>query len=184
MARITAGGILATLIAAAAYSTAAQPVSSPSAAAPPSRRQLALARQLVESTGVTKSLSTTLHDMVGSAYASLPSTGSDEAQARRKVYEQAQADAMTRMAPKIVDSMVDGYARNFTEKELSDLLAFYQGPAGRVAIVKMPLVMRSVTSELIADLPQLRRDMGEEICAKVTCTTAERTAFFGASPKD
>lgn len=38
--------------------------------------------------------------------------------------------------------MVDLYLQEFTEQELKELLAFYQTPVGRKAIVKIPVVMR------------------------------------------
>nr|ACO70902.1 hypothetical protein [uncultured Verrucomicrobiota bacterium] len=40
--------------------------------------------------------------------------------------------------PKIVDL----YVREFTEQELKDLLAFYQTPSGKKAIIKLPVVMQ------------------------------------------
>jgi hypothetical protein len=42
--------------------------------------------------------------------------------------------------------------------------------------------MQGVMVEMVRLTPQLRRDMGEEICAKVTCTASEKAAYFGSSP--
>jgi hypothetical protein len=35
---------------------------------------------------------------------------------------------------------------------------------------------------MAALMPQIRRDMGEDVCAKITCTATERAAFFGPEP--
>ncbi|HEY1878625.1 MAG TPA: DUF2059 domain-containing protein [Caulobacteraceae bacterium] len=181
MTRGILGGVLAIVLAAMAHAAAAQPAATPSASAPPSERQLALARELVEATGISGMLTAELRDVVGQTYASMAPAASPQTEARRKVLEEAQADAMSRLAPKIVQSMVDGYARNFTAKELSDTLAFYESPTGKAMVVKMPQLMRGMTANMIRDLPEIRREMGEEACAKITCTAAERTAFFGAA---
>jgi len=181
MTRTMVGGILAVFLATSAYSATAQPTSGTADAAPPDSRTLELARQVVDATGVRTSLSGTMQSMIGQTYASLAPAGSAEAEARRKVFADAQADATAKMVPKIIDIMVDSYARNFTVQELSDLLAFYQSPSGRSMVAKTPQLMRSVTGELVALMPGVRRDMGEEVCAKITCTPAERTAFFGAT---
>jgi len=181
MTRTMVGGILAIFLATSAYSATAQPASGTADAGSPDGRTLVLARQVVDATNISTMLSATLHNMVGQAYATLTPAASAESQARRKVYADAQEDATAKMVPKIVESMVNNYARNFTAQELSDLLAFYQSPTGRSMVAKTPQLMRGVTTDMIALLPEVRRDMGEEVCAKVTCTPAERTAFFGAA---
>jgi hypothetical protein len=38
--------------------------------------------------------------------------------------------------------MVELYAKEFTEKELQDLLAFYRTPSGRKALAKLPVIMQ------------------------------------------
>jgi hypothetical protein len=181
MKRAMVGGILAILLATSAYSATAQSASAMADAAPPDGRTLELARQVVDATGVRTSLSGTMQSVISQTYASLAPAGSAEAEARRKVFADAQADATARMVPKLIDIMVDAYARNFTARELADLLAFYRSPTGRSMVAKTPQLMRSVTGELVALMPGVRHDMGEEVCAKITCTPAERTAFFGAT---
>jgi hypothetical protein len=168
-------------MAASAYPTISQPAPATAGDAAPSARKLELAHQVVEATGIGASLSASMHDAVSRAFASLEPAGSADAQARWKVFADAQADASAKMSPKIVDSLVDSYARNFTEKELSDLLAFYRSPSGRSMVAKTPQVLRSVTTDLAGFLPQMRRDTGEQACAKLTCTPAERAAF-GLAP--
>ncbi len=179
MARRPIGAVLAIILAAATGQAAAQPA--PVADAAPSSAKLELARQLVEATNMEASLSGSLRDMIAQSYASIAPAGTPEAQARRKVFADAQANAMIKITPKIVDSLVDNYARDYTTQELNDLLAFYRSPTGRSLVAKSPQLLKRVTSDLIGLLPQMRHDMGDEACAKVTCTQAERKAF-GLAP--
>ena len=187
MARRLIGGVLAMVLGACAWPAAAQPAPAPAPAtagdAAPSDAKLALAHQVVEATGVEAALSASFHDMVKVRPTRLPQAREHgrEAQARRKVFAEAQADAMAGITPKIVASLVDSYARDYTTRELSDVLAFYQSPSGRSMVAKTPQLMRRVTTNLIGLVPQIRHDMGEEACAKIACTAAERTAF-GLAP--
>jgi uncharacterized protein len=148
----------------------------------PSARKLELVRQLVEATSMNTIMTGVFHDMMVSLSASLKTTASPEAQARRKIFQAAEADALAKMVPKIVESRVNGYARTFTEQELSDMLAFYQSPSGRSMAAKTPQLTQAMVGDLAGLAPQMRRDMGEEACAKLTCTTAERAFYFGPAP--
>ena len=153
----------------------AQPTAAPAADAP-SARQLELARQLVAASGMNATLSAGLRNSIGQLYATLKPAASADAEARRKVFADAQADATAKIVPQITESLVNGYARTFSAQELSDVLAFYQSPSGRAMVAKTPQLMQGVTASLFALIPQLRRDMGDEVCAKITCTAASAPA--------
>ncbi len=180
MKRMLASAALAIGLATTHPATAQTPSAAPAADAP-SARQLELARQLVAASGMNATLSASLRNTVGQIYAALKPAASADAEARRKVFADAEADATAKLVPQITESLVDGYARTFTVQELSDVLAFYQSPSGRAMVAKTPQLMQGVTGALVTLLPQMRRDMGDVVCAKVTCTAAERTAFFGAA---
>ena len=181
MARRFIGGVLAMVLGACAFPAAPQPAPATAGDAAPSGAKLDLARQLVEASGVEAALSASFRDVVGQTYASLKPASSTEAQARRRVFADAQADAMAKITPKIVASLVDNYARDYTTEELSDLLAFYRSPSGRSMVAKTPQLMRRVTANLIGLVPEIRRDMGEEACAKITCTAAEKHILLGGA---
>jgi len=180
MKRVLISAALAMAMA-ATHPARAQATTAPGADAAPSAHQLELARQLVAASGMNATLSASLRNTIGQLYATLKPAASAEAEARRRVFAEAQADATAKIVPQITESLVNGYARTFTAQELSDVLAFYQSPSGRSMVAKTPQLMQGVTVSLFALIPQLRRDMGDEVCAKITCTAAERTAFFGAA---
>ncbi|HEY2051180.1 MAG TPA: DUF2059 domain-containing protein [Caulobacteraceae bacterium] len=182
MKRAAAGLVFLTLASGSVTSAMAQPGPPPSAESAPSARKLELARQLVQMSDLKANMVGALRTMA-SQQAALGGEGvTPERQAKLKAMQDAEADVLPKMVPTIVEAMVQGYAREFTEKELSDALAFYQSPSGRAIIAKTPRLMQGVMVEMMRLTPQLRREMGEEMCAKVTCTPAERASFFGSSP--
>jgi hypothetical protein len=182
MKRMVAGLAVLALLSASAPPVTAQTGSPPSADSAPSARKLELARQLVEISDMKANMVAALRTVASQQAAQGGQALTPERQARLKAFQEAEADVLPRMVPNIVEAMVQGYAREFTEKELADALAFYQSPSGRAIIAKTPQLMQGVMVEMVRLTPQLRRDMGEEICAKITCTAAEKAAYFGSSP--
>ena len=71
---------------------------------------------------------------------------------------------------KIKGPMVDIYLKHYTEKELEDLLAFYNTDSGKAMIKKMPLVMQesmmisqSMLMEFMPKLRELSVEFKEEL---------------------
>jgi hypothetical protein len=169
------------LVSASVTQTTAQPAPASSEESAPSARKLELARQLVQISDLKTNMTAAMRNMAGQFAAQGAGTLSPERQAKLKVVADAEADVLPRMVPRIEEAMVQGYARNFTEQELSAALAFYQSPSGRAIVAKTPLLMQGVMVEMVRLTPELRRELGEEICAKTTCTAAEKAGYFGSS---
>ncbi|HSZ50868.1 MAG TPA: DUF2059 domain-containing protein [Caulobacteraceae bacterium] len=186
MNRVATGLAVLALVSASVTQVTAQPAPASSEDSAPSARKLELARQLVQMSDLKANMVAALRGMASGLASQQAAQGGQtlapDRQAKLKAIQDAEADVLPRMVPNIVEAMVQGYAREFTEKELSDAVAFYQSPSGRAIIAKTPQLMQGVMVELVRLTPQLRRDMGEEICAKVTCTAAEKAAYFGSSP--
>ncbi len=66
---------------------------------------------------------------------------------------------------KIEDPMIDIYLNHYTEKEIQDMLAFYQSETGRSMVEKMPAVMK--------DSMQLSQKMMQEFFPKMQTITQE-----------
>jgi uncharacterized protein len=182
MNRVATGLAVLALVSASVTHAMAQPASPSSEESPPSARKLELARQLVQISDLKANMVAALRSMASQQAAPGGDALTPERQAKLKALQEAEADVLPKMVPTIVEAMVQGYAREFTEKELSDALAFYQSPSGRAIIAKTPKLMQGVMVEMVRLTPQLRREMGEEVCAKVTCTPSEKAAYFGSSP--
>jgi hypothetical protein len=176
---IGAAALLALLMI-SAQSAGAQPAQATAAA--PSERKLQLARELVEATGMDATMVGAFHDMAKQMTASAGANLSQERQDKLRIVSDAEGDVLAKLVPTIVQSMVSGYAQTFTEQELSDMLAFYRSASGRSMVSKTPQFMRGITAEMAGLMPQMRREIGAEVCAKLTCTAAERAAYFGAEP--
>lgn len=160
----------------------AQPAPPPAAGPPPSARQLELAREVMAATGVESSMSNMFHNMTAQLTASMTRNLPPDRQARLEVVGQAEEDVMSRLTPRLIQTMVESYARTFTEQELTDLLAFYRSPTGRSMVAKTPQLMQGVVTEMVTLAPQMRREIGEEVCAKLACSDAEKAAYFGPPP--
>lgn len=83
-------------------------------------------------------------NMAAQVTASAGKSLSADRQARMKIIGEAEGAALAKLVPQIVDSMVNGYAKNFSEQELSDILAFYQSPSGRSMVAKTPQFMQGM----------------------------------------
>ena len=95
-----------------------------------------------------------------------PSMTAEQAQAvTEAVSESSQA-----MMSKMIERMVPLYASTFTEKELQDLVAFYDGPSGQAMLAKMPLLMSKMTPVMAELMPDMAADVRTRICAKTDCS--------------
>jgi len=187
MKRTVVGAALAALCLISAQPAPAQTASAPSAPAEvsapaPGPRQLELSRQLIAATGMDSAMSGMMHNMMAQLAPTANQNLSPQAQEKAEIIVQAEDHMFDRLVPKIVEMMQTAYARTFNEKELADLVAFYRSPAGRATVAKTPELMKSVTGQILGLMPQARREMGEEICAKTTCTPGQKAAYFGAAP--
>jgi hypothetical protein len=101
----------------------------------------------------------------------------EQARKANPALSQAQADAVTAavtestqaMMSKMMDRMIPLYASTFTEKELQDLVAFYEGPTGQAMLAKMPLLMSKMTPMMVELMPEMQADVRQRLCAKIDC---------------
>jgi hypothetical protein len=128
MNRVVTGLAVLALISASVTQVTAQPAPTSSGQSAPSARKLELARQLVQISDLKANMVAALRTMASQQAAQGGETLAPDRQAKLKAIEEAEADVLPRMVPTIVEAMVQGYAREFTEKELSDALAFYRAP--------------------------------------------------------
>lgn len=164
---------LALGLTAAAVIFAGSPAVCADASAPagaPSAQNLALAKHLFAEMHMDQMMSDMMKNMVPAvveqARKANPSLSADQAQAITDVASQS---AMA-MMDKLVDRMIPLYASTFTEKELRDSLAFYDGPSGQAMLSKMPLLMSKMTPMMIEMMPEMQADMRQRLCAKINCS--------------
>lgn len=135
MTRYTIAALIALFVVVVAHPTAAQtPTSQPSPAS------ILLAKQIVEIKGVKNIFQPLVTGVVEKTKNMFMQTNFMWA----KDLNEVAAIEQKKYAPRVtelVDATARIYAEHFTEQELKDLLAFYQSPLGRKALVEEPKVL-------------------------------------------
>jgi hypothetical protein len=164
---------------------APQAVLAAEAAPAPPPETLALARQLIELSGKASDLHSRMRalmePMMRSMVASLPPDQRAQRQAMFEVAQQ-QAEADT---PLILDAAAQAYAQTYTADELRQLVAFYQGPTGRMLTAKQGALATNMGQATAKLGPKLVRDILVQMCSKTTCPPAAQAridALAGAQP--
>lgn len=133
----------------------------------------AVTEQLLEAMKAEKMVDTTysqVNDFLGGLAQQLEIKESE-----RHIFERFLDKVETVMATemswqKVKEPLIDVYLKHYTEKELNDLLAFYNSESGKALVEKMPLVMQDSSSitqgmfqNLIPQISTLSQEMGEEL---------------------
>jgi hypothetical protein len=159
---ILAAGAALCITLTAAPALAADPAASP--------RQMELAKRLFADMQMDKVMSTMTTQMVPAMTAQMrksnPNINAEQAQAVTEAINESMAGLMT----KLVDRMIPLYAETFSEKELQELVTFYEGPTGRAMLAKMPTLTAKMTPLMTELMPEITADMQRRICSKIDCT--------------
>jgi len=147
----------------------------------PDPTKLELARQLFAASGGQAQAQASLHGMfagMGKLMAQIvPSDRGAIAQAFQADMEDAAASVM----PQIWDLSIRAYARNLSEKELRDYLAWEQSESGQSIQRKLPLLKEQlIESEapILAEMmPRLMQRSLERACDINNCTPEERRSI-------
>jgi hypothetical protein len=176
---VAVAGLCLTLASAgAAAAQAPNAGASPKPSLDPER--VAIARQIFDQIGAS-TLQSMSKSLISSMQSAMSKTVSGPDAQRQQAMMDAVSDSVTFIMPKAIDATVDAMAQNFDTSQLKDVLAFYQSPTGRVMISKMPLIMQQSSATMVAEMPEMVRQMELRYCAKVTCTTSEQQAFAAIS---
>jgi hypothetical protein len=144
--------------------------------------KLELANELIEASGAKTQMQNMLHGLGAQIAAGASSKFSADEKSKMQIMVEAEGDALAKRFPDLQRAMARGYAENYSEQELTDILAFYKSPSGQAMIAKAPQLMQGVMASVLNMMPEIQRDAGEEVCAKITCTAAQKAAFMGQSP--
>jgi hypothetical protein len=143
--------------------------------------KLAMSRQVFQLANLPQMMDGITNMMTGMTKNVASQTSDAKAAAAAKRLEDFQRASLVEMKenfmPKLVDQMAHVYARNFTDAQLRDLLAFYQGPTGQALLSKTPAMMQQLLPMVMADLPDFLRGAMNRYCATDTCTAEEKAAF-------
>lgn len=151
-------GLVALLAAAPAFAQTAAPAAAPSKAGEPTAAQIALARDIVVASGVSKSFAIVVPRFLDQIGTRLTQTRPDLIKDLNLVMEELKPEFDKR-----VDEMVDKaaalYAQSMSEQELKDVDAFFKSEAGKKYVAVQPLVLNGIYVALQGWQQQLSTDM-------------------------
>ena len=139
-------------------------------------RKLAMAQQIYDIAGApafratSRSLTSTLGVQLGTAM-----SAKDSEHAHAMVA--AVSDGLTSITPQLQNEAVSRIARDFTDEQLKDMLAFYTSSTGQVAARRMPLILQQTVGSVLTYIPAMMTGIEDSYCSRVRCTRAERHAF-------
>lgn len=163
-----ASGALAqspTAKAAAPATPAAPAAAAPAAPAPvgePTPAQMALARDLVTGSGISRSFGVVVPQYLDQIGTQLTQTRPDLIRDLNAVTEQIKPE-FDKRADEMVDKAARLYAQRMSEDELKTVSAFFKSPAGARYVATQPLVL----SELFAQLQAWSAKMSTDMMARV-----------------
>lgn len=137
-------------------------------AAPPSARQLQLAQQILDETGMTRNFDTMMRDLfarLGDQSAAMVGDAPG-AKARSAILNDAMTAAVLKVKPQLLQMSAEVYAQTFTEAELQGMLEFYRTPIGRAMAEKTPTLTRNLAAATGRLMPEMLATMSEELCAR------------------
>jgi hypothetical protein len=173
--KLAAAAASITLLAGAGVA-AAQPAPPPASGAPVDPARLAKARQLLEMQMGQMNLPGVIRSLDQQMFSQSMAPNRDPAFQKRIM--DAVEKVQGQMLPSMMDSMATAFARNLTDKELDDAVAFYSSPSGQSLVRKMPAVMNEVVASIVQWMPRLRTAVIEAACSDNGCTPAQRDALM------
>jgi uncharacterized protein len=161
--RVAVGFLAATALLAATPALCADPPA-------PNAHSVELARKLFTEMHMDQLMGDMLRQMgptiVGQSRKNNPSLTEQDAQS----INDAVAESMDSLMQKVIERSIPLYASTFTEKELQDLVDFYDSPSGRAMLAKMPVLMSKMTPMMTELMPEMAGDISRRICSKIDCS--------------
>jgi hypothetical protein len=87
-----------------------------------------------------------------------------------KAISEAATESASDLMQKVIDRSIPLYAATFTEKELQDLVNFYDSPSGQAMLAKMPALTAKMAPIMTDLMPEMAADMTRRICSKTDCS--------------
>jgi hypothetical protein len=138
--------------------------------APPNPHSVELARQLFSEMHMDTLMGDMMRQMTPALLAQARARNPAVSEADVRAFQEATADSMQAMMAKVNERAIPLYASTFSEKELQDLVNFYDSPTGRAMLAKMPTLMNKMAPMVTDLMPEMVADMTKRICAKTDCS--------------
>jgi len=136
----------------------------------PSAHNLALARHLFAGMHMDRMMDGMMKQVAPAMMAQARKTNPALTEEQAKAISESAAESGGVMMNKIMERMIPLYASTFTEKELTDAVAFYDGPSGQAMLNKMPVLMANMGPLMAEMMPEMQADVMKRVCAKTDCS--------------
>jgi len=176
--KLLSGAALAAVLAASSAATAAEA---------PSPEKIVLARQMIEASGGAKQMNAMLDSMFKAIGANVDASLPPEQQRLSAVLLQKMKERMSAAVPQMIDGAVQVYAKDLTDKELRDYVAWMQSDSGQSLARKLPQITAEtlqVLTPVIVQITQgMKQDVVDEACRQAQCSAHDREVLSAAMNK-
>ena len=138
-------------------------------AAAPNARSEALARKLFVEMHMDQMMGNMMHQMLPAMIAQQRKANPNLSEHDAQIISDAVSESMDGLMQKVIDRSIPLYATTFTEKELQDLVNFYDTPSGQAMLAKMPALTTKMVPLMTELMPDMTADVTRRICAKMDC---------------
>lgn len=160
------GGVMSLAFATPALSADPTP---PVTAAAPSPRSLELAKRYMAATHMERAVDQAMTVMMPIMRAQMDKSLSKlTAEERSTIYgivDDTMQDFMKQSIAKLQVRMPPILVRNFTERELEEIVVFYESPTGQTALTKGPAMMAELMPIMMEDAAKIQGQMLAKLCA-------------------
>jgi hypothetical protein len=139
-------------------------------AATPNPRSLELAHKLFTEMHMDQMMINMMHQMAPAMIAQQRKVNPNLTDQEAKAISEAATESASNLMQKVIDRSIPLYAATFTEKELQDLVNFYDSPSGQAMLAKMPALTAKMGPIMTDLMPEMTADMTQRICSKIDCT--------------
>ncbi|MFT4096172.1 MAG: DUF2059 domain-containing protein [Rhodoblastus sp.] len=150
-------GFVALLAAAPAFAQTNAPAAAPAVGAP-TAAQLALAKDIVVDSGVSRSFAIVIPQFLDQIGTRLTQTRPDLIKDLNGVMEQIKPEFDKRV-DQMVDTAARLYAERMSEQELKDVSAFFKSASGKRYVEQQPLVLNALYVSMQSWQQQISQDM-------------------------
>jgi uncharacterized protein len=136
----------------------------------PNPHSMELARKLFSEMHMDTLMGDMMRQMAPAMLAQARARNPTVSEADVRAIQDATAESMQAMMAKMNERAIPLYASTFSEKELQDLVNFYDSPTGQAMLAKMPVLMNKLAPLATDLMPEMMADMTKRICAKTDCS--------------
>jgi hypothetical protein len=141
----------------------------------PDARRLELAHRYILAIHMDRVFDATMRSMLPGMMAHMPNSNNLTDKEKQALVD-VTTEVSSEMLQKLVKKMEPIMAELFTEKELTELVAFYEGPTGQSLMAKSPLLAQRIAPMAAEMMPEMEAEMMVKMCARIDCSATQRAA--------